>query len=149
MQLSAQRDMPLGKSGFSVAARGLVQWTGSTLLPSEELGLGGDATVRGYEPYAAQGDRGWNLQTELRAPAISAGIAAMQPFVFFDAGHVWNRIAEFGEVNNASLASVGAGIRVQAGRFVSFRGTYGFPLKAVVPNGSKAPVGEIFLVIGS
>lgn len=149
MQLSAQRDMPLGKSGFSVAARGLVQWTGTTLLPSEELGLGGDATVRGYEPYAAQGDRGWNLQTELRAPAISAGIAAMQPFVFFDAGHVWNRIAEFGEVNNASLASVGAGIRVQAGRFVSFRGTYGFPLKAVVPNGSKAPVGEIFLVIGS
>ncbi|GJH12936.1 ShlB/FhaC/HecB family hemolysin secretion/activation protein [Caballeronia novacaledonica] len=149
MQLSAQRDMPLGTSGFSVSARGLFQWTGSTLLPSEELGLGGDATVRGYEPYAAQGDRGWNLQTELRAPAISAGIAAMQPFVFFDAGHVWNRIAEFGEVNDASLASVGAGIRVQVGRFVSFRGTYGFPLKAVVPNGSKAPVGEIFLVIGS
>ncbi|SAK82084.1 surface antigen (D15) [Caballeronia pedi] len=149
MQLSAQRDMPLGKSGFSVSARGLFQWTGSTLLPSEELGLGGDATVRGYEPYAAQGDRGWNVQTELRGPAISAGIAAMQPFVFFDAGHVWNRIAEFGEVNNASLASVGAGIRVQVGRFVSFRGTYGFPLKAAVPNGSKAPVGEVFVVIGS
>ncbi|WP_321797270.1 ShlB/FhaC/HecB family hemolysin secretion/activation protein [Caballeronia sp. J97] len=149
MQLSAQRDMPLGKSGFSIAARGLLQWTGSTLLPSEELGLGGDATVRGYEPYSAQGDRGWNLQTELRAPAISAGIAAMQPFAFFDAGHVWNRIAEFGEVNNASLASVGVGVRVQVGRFVSLRGTYGFPLKAVVPNGSKAPVGEIFVVIGS
>ncbi|SAK58006.1 surface antigen (D15) [Caballeronia catudaia] len=149
MQLSAQRDMPLGKSGFSVSARGLVQWTGSTLLPSEELGLGGDATVRGYEPYSAQGDRGWNVQTELRAPAISAGIAAMQPFMFFDAGHVWNRIPEFGEVNNASLAGVGVGIRVQVGRFVSFRGTYGFPLKAVVPNGSKAPVGEVFLVIGS
>ncbi|WP_167351019.1 ShlB/FhaC/HecB family hemolysin secretion/activation protein [Caballeronia cordobensis] len=149
MQLSAQRDMPLGKSGFSVSARGLLQWTGSTLLPSEELGLGGDATVRGYEPYTAQGDRGWNVQTELRAPAISAGIAAMQPFVFFDAGHVWNRIPEFGEPNNASLAGIGAGIRVQVGRFVSFRGTYGFPLKAAVPNGSKAPVGEVFLVIGS
>ncbi|SAK43515.1 surface antigen (D15) [Caballeronia ptereochthonis] len=148
-QLSAARDMPLGKSGFSVSARGLFQWTGNTLLPSEELGLGGDATVRGYEPYAAQGDRGWNLQTELRTPAIKAGIAAMQPFVFFDAGHVWNRIPEAGEVNDASLASVGAGVRVQVGRFVSFRGTYGFPLKAVVPNGSKAPVGEIFLVIGS
>ena len=149
MQLSAQRDMPLGKSGFSVSARGLVQWTGSTLLPSEELGLGGDATVRGYEPYTAQGDRGWNVQTELRVPAISWGIAAMQPFVFFDAGHVWNRIPEAGEVNDASLASVGAGVRVQVGRFVSFRGTYGVPLKAAVPNGSKAPVGEVFLVIGS
>jgi hemolysin activation/secretion protein len=73
----------------------------------------------------------------------------MQPFVFFDAGHVWNRIAEAGEVNNASLASVGAGFRFQVGRFVSVRGTYGFPLKAVVPNGSKAPLGEIFVVIGS
>ncbi|MDR5816200.1 ShlB/FhaC/HecB family hemolysin secretion/activation protein [Caballeronia sp. LZ033] len=149
VQLAASRDLAIAATGFSVSARGLAQWTGSTLLPSEELGLGGDATVRGYEPYAAQGDRGWNVQTELRAPALTAGIAAVQPFVFFDAGHVWNRIPEFGEVNNASLASVGAGIRVQMGRFVSVRGTYGFPLRAVVPSGSKAPLGEIFLVIGS
>ncbi len=78
------------------------------------------------QPYAAQGDRGWNVQTELRASAISLGIAAMQIFVFFDAGHVWNSIAEAGEVNNASLASVGAGFRFQVGRFVSVCGTYGF-----------------------
>jgi hemolysin activation/secretion protein len=149
LQLSADRTLPLGATGLSVSARGLVQWTGSTLLPSEELGLGGDATVRGYEPYAAQGDRGWNLQTELRAPVVKWSVAALQPFVFFDAGHVWNRIAEAGEVNNASLASIGAGFRFQVGRFVSVRGTYGFPLKAVVPNGSKAPLGEIFVVIGS
>lgn len=149
LQLSAQRDTPLGGSGFSVSAHGLVQWTGSTLLPSEELGLGGDATVRGYEPYAAQGDRGWNLQSELRTPPITLGVAAMQPFVFFDAGHVWNRIVEPGEINSASLASVGAGVRFQLSRFVSFKGTLGFPLKAVVPNGSKAPLGEIFVVIGS
>ncbi len=149
LQLSGQKESPLGASGFSVSARGLFQWTGNTLLPSEELGLGGDATVRGYEPYAAQGDRGWNVQTEMRAPPLTLGVAAMQPFVFFDAGHVWNRIPEAGEVNNASLASVGAGIRFQMGRFVSVRGTFGFPLKAVVPNGSKAPLGEVFVVIGS
>ncbi|VXA96072.1 Surface antigen (D15) [Burkholderia sp. 8Y] len=148
-QVSGQHESPLGASGFSVSARGLFQWTGNTLLPSEELGLGGDATVRGYEPYAAQGDRGWNVQTEMRAPALTLGVAAMQPFVFFDAGHVWNRIPEAGEVNNASLASIGAGIRFQMGRFVSVRGTFGFPLKAVAPNGSKAPLGEVFVVIGS
>ena len=148
-QLSGQHESLLGASGFSVSARALFQWTGNTLLPSEELGLGGDATVRGYEPYAAQGDRGWNVQTEMRAPALTLGVAAMQPFIFFDAGHVWNRIPEAGEVNNASLASVGAGIRFQMGRFVSVRGTFGFPLKAVVPNGSKVPLGEVFVVIGS
>jgi hemolysin activation/secretion protein len=85
----------------------------------------------------------------MRAPALTVGVAALQPFVFFDAGHVWNRIPEAGEVNNASLASVGAGIRFQMGRFVSVRGTFGFPLKAVVPNGSKAPLGDVFVVIGS
>ncbi|WP_244829816.1 ShlB/FhaC/HecB family hemolysin secretion/activation protein [Caballeronia sp. TF1N1] len=149
LQLSAQRDTPLGATGFSVSARGLVQWTNNTLLPSEELGIGGDSTVRGYDPYAAQGDRGWNVQTELRSPAITFGFAAMQPFVFFDAGHVWNRIPEAGEVNNASLASIGGGVRFQMSRFVTFRGTLGFPLRAVVPNGSKAPLGEISVVIGS
>ncbi len=149
LQLSAQRDLALGGSGFSLSARGLFQWTGNTLLPSEELGLGGDATVRGYEPYAAQGDRGWNVQTELRSPAIALGVAAMQPFVFFDAGHAWNRIPQAGEINDASLASVGAGVRFQMGRFVSVRGTFGFPLKAVTPNGSKAPLGQVFVVIGS
>ncbi len=97
----------------------------------------------------AQDDRGWNVQTELRAPVLKWRIAAMQPFLFFDAGHVWNRIAEAGEPNNASLASIGAGFRFQVGRFVSVRGTYGFPLKAAVPNGSNAPVGERFVVIGS
>jgi hemolysin activation/secretion protein len=149
LQLSGQHDAPLGTSGFMLSARAQLQWTGNTLLPSEELGLGGDATVRGYEPYAAQGDRGWNLQTELRAPALSAGMGALQPFVFFDAGHVWNRIPESAEVNNAALVSIGAGLRMQFGRFVSVRGTLGFPLRAVVPNGSKAPLGEIFVVLGS
>jgi hemolysin activation/secretion protein len=149
LTLSADRNLPLGGTGFLLSARGMFQWTGNTLLPSEEMGLGGDATVRGYEPYAAQGDRGWNLQTEVRSPAITWNSAAVQPFVFFDAGHVWNRIPEAGEVNNASLASIGAGFRFQFGRFVSVRGTYGFPLKSVVPNGSKAPLGEIFVVIGS
>jgi hemolysin activation/secretion protein len=87
------------------------------------------------------------VQTELRAPPVGTGIAALQPFLFFDAGHVWNRIAQPAELNNASLASIGAG--VQLGRFVSLRGTLGFPLKAAVPNRSKAPLGEIFVVLGS
>lgn len=150
MQLSAQHTSALG-AGFTVFARGQVQWTASTLLPSEEFSLGGDASVRGYEAYAAQGDRGWNIQTEVRAPAWTFGTnsVALQPFAFFDAGHVWNRTVQPGEINNALLASTGAGIRFLVGRYVSLRGTLGFPLKAVVPNGSKAPLAEVFVVIGN
>lgn len=150
LQLSGQRDVTFGP-GFSVSARGTFQWTPDTLLPSEELGLGGDSSVRGYEPYVVQGDRGWNVQTELRVPAWifgSSGIG-LQPFVFVDAGHVWSRIDQPAEPTNGSLVSVGAGFRFQAGRYVNVRGTYGFPLRAPVPNGSKAPLGMIFVVLGS
>ncbi|WP_083237195.1 MULTISPECIES: ShlB/FhaC/HecB family hemolysin secretion/activation protein [Burkholderia] len=149
LQLSAQRDTPLGASKFIWSMRAQVQWTNSTLLPSEKLGLGGDATVRGYEPYSAQGDRGWNIQSELRSPSFALGTVALQPFLFFDAGRVWNRTPQPVDINSASLASIGAGFRLQAARFVSVRGTLGFPLRSVVPNGSKAPQGELFVVFGS
>ncbi|OJB19182.1 hypothetical protein BGV54_19970 [Burkholderia ubonensis] len=50
-KISGQRVVTIGR-GFSLSARGLLQWTGNTLLPAEEIGLGGDSSVRGYEPYA-------------------------------------------------------------------------------------------------
>ena len=150
LQLSGQHDVAL-PAGFSLSAHGLFQWTPDTLLPSEELGLGGDSSVRGYDPYVVEGDRGWNLQTELRTPPVIFGSTsvALQPFLFFDAGHVWNRIDEPAEPNNGSLISVGAGLRFQASRFVNIRGTFGVPLRAAVPDGSKAPMAIVYVVIGS
>ena len=150
LQLSGQHDMAL-PAGFSLSAHGLFQWTPNTLLPSEELGLGGDSSVRGYYPYVVEGDRGWNLQTELRTPPLIFGptSVALQPFLFLDAGHVWNRIDEPAEPNNGSLISVGAGLRFQASRFVNIRGTFGVPLRAAVPDGSKAPLAIVYVVIGS
>lgn len=150
LQLGGQHDFALG-AGFALSARGTFQWTPNTLLPSEELGLGGDTSVRGYDPYVVLGDRGWNLQTEVRTPGIPIGASsiAMQPFVFFDAGHAWNRIDQPAEASNGSLLSVGAGLRVQWSRYVDLRGTYGVPLRAPVPGGSKAPMVQLFVSIGT
>lgn len=150
LQLLAQRDLTIG-GGFSLSARGRFQWTPNTLLPSEEMGLGGDDTVRGYEPYSVQGDRGWNLQTELRTPAVAffgEDGPAFQPFAFVDAGHVWNKIDQPGELQAGMLSSVGLGVRLQWSRFVNARVTYGQPLRAL-PGGSKAPIAQVFVVIGS
>jgi hemolysin activation/secretion protein len=150
VQLLAQRDLTIG-AGFTLMARGHFQWTPNTLLPSEEMGLGGDDTLRGYEPYSVQGDRGWNLQTELRTPAFAFfgnDGPAFQPFAFVDAGHVWNKIDQPGEVQAGMLSSVGVGVRFQWSRFVNARVTYGQPLRAV-PGGSKAPMAQVFVVIGS
>ncbi|HEV3105320.1 MAG TPA: ShlB/FhaC/HecB family hemolysin secretion/activation protein [Trinickia sp.] len=151
LQLAGQRDWSIG-AGWSVSAHALVQWTSSTLLPSEEIGLGGDASLRGYAAYAAQGDRGWNLQSEVRSPLLSFGASgiALQPFLFLDAGHVWNRVDQPAEMGGSgALASVGAGLRLQVSRFVNARVTYGQPLKAAVPGGSKEPLAQIFVVMGS
>ena len=151
LQLLAERSLSIG-AGFMLSARGRFQWTPNTLLPSEEMGLGGDDTLRGYEPYSVQGDRGWNVQTELRTPALAffgdSG-PAFQPFAFVDAGHVWNKIDQPGEVQTGMLSSVGVGVRFQWSRFVNARLTYGQPLRAVVPGGSKAPIAQVFVVIGS
>jgi len=149
-QLLAQRDLAIG-AGFNLMARGRFQWTPNTLLPSEEMGLGGDDTLRGYEPYIVQGDRGWDLQTELRTPAFAFfgdDGPAFQPFAFVDAGHVWNKIDQPGEVQAGMLSSVGVGVRFQWSRFVNARVTYGQPLRAV-QGASKAPMAQVWVVIGS
>ncbi|MFT4435450.1 ShlB/FhaC/HecB family hemolysin secretion/activation protein [Caballeronia sp. 15715] len=150
IQSSVQRDVAIG-AGFSLYARGVLQWTPNTLLPSEELGLGGDTSVRGYEPYVVLGDRGWNLQTELRTPPLAFGTTgtALQPFLFIDAGHAWNRIDEPAEQNNGSLVSAGAGLRFQMSRFVAVRGTVGFPLRAALPGGKTSPLAVVYVVIGT
>ncbi|MGN6652359.1 ShlB/FhaC/HecB family hemolysin secretion/activation protein [Trinickia sp.] len=151
LQLLAERTLTIG-AGFTFSARGQFQWTPNTLLPSEEMGLGGDETLRGYEPYSVQGDRGWNVQTELRTPALAFfgdDGPAFQPFAFVDAGHVWNKWDQPGEVQAGMLSSVGVGVRFQWSRFVNARLTYGQPLRAVVPGGSKAPMAQVSVVIGS
>jgi hemolysin activation/secretion protein len=151
LQLLAERSLTIG-AGFTLSARGRFQWTPNTLLPSEEMGLGGDDTLRGYETYSVQGDRGWNLQTELRTPPFAffgEDGPAFQPFAFVDAGHVWNKIDQPGEVQAGMLASVGIGVRFQWSRFVNARLTYGQPLRPVVPGGSKAPMAQVYVVIGS
>jgi hemolysin activation/secretion protein len=150
LQLSGQRDLAIA-SGFSVSVRAHVQWTPDTLLPSEEISLGGNDSVRGYQPYIVQGDRGWNAQTEVRARTLNLGGsgAALEPFAFVDAGHVWNRIDQPAEFSNGSLVSVGVGLRFQVGRYITVHGTYGFPLRAAVPDGPKAPIAYVFVMIGS
>nr|WP_233858337.1 ShlB/FhaC/HecB family hemolysin secretion/activation protein [Paraburkholderia sp. HD33-4] len=150
MQLTASRATGLG-AGFTLITNGTFQWTPNTLLPSEEMGLGGESSVRGYDPYVTQGDRGWNIQTEVRTPAIPLGAsnAAVQPFVFFDAGRVWNTIDQPAENNPGLLAGVGAGVRFQWSRFVDFRCTYGAPLRSATSNGSKAPIVLLYVSVGT
>ncbi len=56
---------------FTWTVRGEVQEADANLLPSEQLGVGGYETVRGYDERAANGDNGFVVSTEVATPPVS------------------------------------------------------------------------------
>lgn len=108
----------------------------SNLLQSEQLGLGGVDSVRGYDERAANGSLGVLASNELRSPPVGVVDALLgtktgdqlQFDAFFDYGHVWEDTAT-SALDNVTLASVGAGVHYVLGRFVNIRFEYGWQLK--------------------
>ncbi len=133
-RLTAERltRLPLN---FSWAVRFLGQLSDGNLLPSEQLGLGGYSTVRGYEERIANGDYGFVINNELRTPPwrlgslFPDGTDYLQGLGFFDYGTV--SISDPGPADDSpdvTLYSVGAGLRWTAGKHISFRFDYGWQL---------------------
>jgi len=114
---------------FSASLKGSVQFSDGNLLPSEQLGLGGYQSVRGYEEHEANVDRGYVLNAELRTPALSlqkAGEVQFLVFVDHGGGRSVDRLPGEGDV---SMTSVGPGLRWTLGENVSLRFDYGFQLE--------------------
>ena len=129
---------------FSLTGAFNGQITTSNLMPTEQYGLGGYNTVRGYDERVANGDNAWVTNVELRTPPGSI-------FKIFGNQDVEDRIQflafwDYGWVgfNNAApgqaatyLMGVGPGLRYNIDRFVSVQFDWGFQLKQT-PAGSKA-----------
>ncbi|MBP2229052.1 hemolysin activation/secretion protein [Azospirillum agricola] len=121
LRASLQRRTELPE-GFAWLARLQGQWASTNLLSSEQLGAGGIDSVRGYGEREANGDNGVLLSNELYAPAISpakllglgsAEDDSLQPFAFWDYGHVAERRPLPGAKGSWTLSSVGLGMRYQ------------------------------------
>jgi hemolysin activation/secretion protein len=106
------------------------QWSRQALVPGEQFGLAGSNAVRGYEEREVVGDQGANVALELLgpelAPILSESLRSARLLGFVDAGKVWNQLDGNGTGNTTntpclneqlicSLASVGAGLRLNAG----------------------------------
>ena len=125
------------KGEFSWVVRGRGQVSTENLLPSEQLGFGGYATIRGYDEREANGDEGWMLSNELRSPAFSVGRMMgkegigdqVQVLGFWDYGVSENKELLVGEDPHVVMSSVGVGMRVQVKQYLSVRVDYGFQLK--------------------
>ena len=78
---------------WSLGGRITLQHTADRLVPGEQFGLGGAASVRGYADRELAGDRGVALAIEITTPRLAAdttGAADLRLLAFADAGHVRN-----------------------------------------------------------
>lgn len=116
--------------------RGMVQLSDANLVPSEQFGLGGYTTVRGYSERQANGDHGWMISNELRTPALSPAKAfglsrlkdRLEFLVFWDYGVTGNKWLVTGEDPTVKMSGIGPGFRYTIGRHLAVRFDYGFPL---------------------
>lgn len=121
---------------FTWLIRGQAQIADDNLLASEQLGLGGFDTIRGYTEREANGDEGFWLSTELRTPPLQParllGLEAqdsLQLLTFFDYGMVSPHDALAGEDEHVILASAGVGLRYAISHILSLRYDYGWQLR--------------------
>ncbi len=122
---------------FSWTVRGLVQQATANLLPSEQLGLGGYDTVRGYDEREANGDNGFLISTEVATPPISlAHLFGLQKIKdqlqflgFVDYGGTSLHQVTVADINpNANLLGIGPGFRYAITPYLSVRFDYGFQM---------------------
>lgn len=126
---------------FSIynALRG--QYANRNLLPSEEYGVGGYNTVRGYKERAINGDNAFIWNFELRTPRVRVidnilhrkGPGKTFPdeiqfLVFFDLGWAGlHKPAEF-EPRSQHAIGFGPGVRYNIIPYLTFRADYGVQL---------------------
>ena len=109
--------------------RGSAQYTPDNLLIEEQFIIGGQGTVRGYNPAQASGDSGYYFSAELAlSPFLPEKTIFKQKigdtikFAFFvDHGGVFNNEPQTGERNSQYLTSIGGGVRLYAGQFFTFK----------------------------
>ena len=121
---------------FSASLLARVQLADGNLLPSEQFGLGGYDTVRGYDEREINADNALCLNGELRLPPLCPlkwfGLCRAEDellfMVFLDYGLGWNVHRLPAEKHYHYLIGAGPGLRYNIGKNVSIRADLGFKL---------------------
>lgn len=115
--------------------RGDVQIADRALVPLEQIGLGGQETIRGYRQDILLTDNGALASAEVRVPILRIPqwdtLVQIAPFV--DLGKAWNREGR-PDPDPSFLASLGLGLQMQVGNRLSVRLDYGIPLVDVASS---------------
>lgn len=118
-------------ASFAWTLRG--QASTGALLPSEQFGLGGYDTVRGYEERDFVADQALCINLETRSPPLSFFKKDELLFLAFtDFGTGYNYQSEQHDQKSQTLWSAGVGTRYQIGSWVDIRADYGFQLHHIL-----------------
>ncbi len=101
------------------------QYSDDALIPSEQFGIGGADTVRGFLEREASNDRGYRGSLEVYSPDLGEAFGfkdvRSRALAFFDTGSLRRNKALPGEPTHQSISSAGVGLRLAVGRFMSAR----------------------------
>ena len=126
--------------------RGDLQLAANSLLSSEQFGLGGAQTVRGYRQDALLRDNGALLSAEGRFPVLRfSDTSVVQVTPFLDAGAAWNHANNPG--GNNVLVGTGVGLLWQQDDNFSARLDYGIPLVDIDNEGDSLQDDGIYFSI--
>lgn len=147
VRLSLER-LSLLPKGWVWKIESTAQWSSERLLSSQQLGVGGFNSVRGYEPFAASGDHGIQVRNELSTKSLQPFSSMsswpfspdnMQGIAFVDYGYVKTHKPLPGEVSHSELLSAGLGVRYSIGTWLSGRLDYAWPLKNAPQTTNRDP----------
>jgi hemolysin activation/secretion protein len=147
--------------GVTSVTRLVAQVANGDLLPSEQLGAGGAASVRGYDERAANGSQGVLLSQEFRTPSFSLAKLLLhtnspwndetQLGVFYDFGDVNDKTQIPGTPSSTQLSSVGLGFHLLAGpdQNVRIDLDYGFQLHKLPGAQDDSQYGHVAVTLAN
>jgi len=114
---------------WTFMAKGNAQWGLTRLSQSRIFQIGGMATVRGAPEGLTTGDSGYFFNLEGRRQLVNwRNKTVVEAFGFFDHGGVFNRVYPVDERPMDFLFSVGTGLNMVLGQYLSATLGYGQPI---------------------
>lgn len=115
----------------------------TNLLPSEQLGIGGATSVRGYKERQLNADNGLILNVEMQTNPMSVfnyfgyrrKIDQLQVLIFFDYGLANVHKVSLGEKKTENIYSIGPGLRYSINPYLFVRCDYGWQLHHLAQTG--------------
>jgi hemolysin activation/secretion protein len=131
--------------GSTLLLRSELQLASDPLILTEQFGLGGATTVRGYRQDALLTDSGFLATAELRLPIarFEPINATLQVAPFIDLGTGWNNDHQKTEVS--TLIGTGFGLLLQTPERFSARVDWGIPLLHNDDRGSSLQSNGVYL----